>query len=190
MLRLTVELRLEDVNDSLFGYEYASRQLVEDLFLSYTTWDGVDGYYGAPDVVDGVANYFEDFGATGGIRVIGSPTSPYQTVDDYSVWRNYRGHLSYAFYGTAHECGGTNQTCYSEMTLYYDYYEVSEAALLWHDRGWDANADDVLLTTTDYSSAVYGSYLVRANVVPTPSTIWLFGSGLIGLIGVARRKKA
>ncbi|NOQ89498.1 MAG: VPLPA-CTERM sorting domain-containing protein, partial [Gammaproteobacteria bacterium] len=31
---------------------------------------------------------------------------------------------------------------------------------------------------------------VGANVVPVPAAVWLFGSGLIGLIGFARRKKA
>ena len=35
-----------------------------------------------------------------------------------------------------------------------------------------------------------GTYLVRTTVVPVPAAVWLFGSGLIGLIGVARRKKA
>lgn len=57
------------------------------------------------------------------------------------------------------------------------------------------------LTQTDYISTIdnvfpgltwhhtdAGSYLVRASVVPIPSAVWLFGSGLIGLIGVARRK--
>ena len=29
---------------------------------------------------------------------------------------------------------------------------------------------------------------LRAQVVPIPSAVWLFGSGLLGLIGVARRK--
>jgi len=29
-----------------------------------------------------------------------------------------------------------------------------------------------------------------ADAVPVPATVWLFGSGLLGLIGVARRKKA
>ena len=28
------------------------------------------------------------------------------------------------------------------------------------------------------------------TVVPVPAAVWLFGSGLIGLIGIARRKKA
>lgn len=29
-----------------------------------------------------------------------------------------------------------------------------------------------------------------ANAVPVPAAVWLFGSGLIGLVGVARRKKS
>jgi len=28
------------------------------------------------------------------------------------------------------------------------------------------------------------------SAVPVPAAVWLFGSGLIGLIGIARRKKA
>lgn len=36
-----------------------------------------------------------------------------------------------------------------------------------------------------------GSALVRdVSVVPVPAAVWLFGSGLIGLVGLARRKKA
>ena len=36
-----------------------------------------------------------------------------------------------------------------------------------------------------------GSYLVALPVsaVPIPSAVWLFGSGLLGLVGVVRRKK-
>ena len=37
-----------------------------------------------------------------------------------------------------------------------------------------------------YSTGYTGSYLVQA--VPVPAAVWLFGSGLLGLIGVARRK--
>jgi hypothetical protein len=32
--------------------------------------------------------------------------------------------------------------------------------------------------------------LISYSVVPVPAAVWLFGSGLIGLIGVARRKTA
>ncbi len=39
------------------------------------------------------------------------------------------------------------------------------------------------------SSATHiGSFLVRPSVVPIPAAIWLFGSGLIGLTGISRRK--
>ena len=31
-------------------------------------------------------------------------------------------------------------------------------------------------------------YLIQA--VPVPAAVWLFGSGLLGLVGMARRKKA
>lgn len=36
-----------------------------------------------------------------------------------------------------------------------------------------------------------GSVLsVDAAIVPVPAAVWLFGSGLLGLVGIARRKKA
>lgn len=35
-----------------------------------------------------------------------------------------------------------------------------------------------------------GSVSIGVAAVPVPATVWLFGSGLFGLIGVARRKKA
>jgi len=43
-------------------------------------------------------------------------------------------------------------------------------------------------TDTNASPAIAPA-LVRTSVVPVPAAVWLFGSGLLGLIGVARRKK-
>jgi len=40
------------------------------------------------------------------------------------------------------------------------------------------------------SFSARGSALVRASVVPVPAAVWLFGSGLIGLAGLARRKQS
>jgi hypothetical protein len=43
-------------------------------------------------------------------------------------------------------------------------------------------------TSTDITSAmVYGDTTVTVNAVPVPAAVWLFGSGLLGLVGVARR---
>lgn len=47
-------------------------------------------------------------------------------------------------------------------------------------------------TSGDFSSAFNADSVIAkvGPVVPVPAAVWLFGSGLIGLIGVARRKKA
>lgn len=59
---------------------------------------------------------------------------------------------------------------------------------------WQTN--DTYLTTDygwqsdTYASPSLGHALVRVSAVPIPAAVWLFGSGLLGLVGVARRKKA
>jgi hypothetical protein len=40
-----------------------------------------------------------------------------------------------------------------------------------------------------FSDNFVGQYNVSLNFVPIPSAVWLFGSGLFGLIGISRRKK-
>lgn len=54
---------------------------------------------------------------------------------------------------------------------------------------------DITATSTVYSGGGAYNWLPGGSVtlissVPVPAALWLFGSGLIGLIGVARRKKA
>jgi len=64
------------------------------------------------------------------------------------------------------------------------------------DSGWavTSSPDSYLITFDGFDkpeSPIDGSTLaVDVNVVPVPAAAWLFGSGLIGLAGVARRKCA
>ena len=41
----------------------------------------------------------------------------------------------------------------------------------------------------DISSVHLDSYVTAPSAVPVPAAVWLFGSGLLGLVGIARRKK-
>ena len=50
-------------------------------------------------------------------------------------------------------------------------------------------AQVVQIVNTDAELLNY-SFLTLASPIPVPAAVWLFGSGLLGLIGVARRKKA
>jgi len=53
--------------------------------------------------------------------------------------------------------------------------------------GWVESYD---LTGVTGGLGVEYSSLNTTSVVPVPAAVWLFGSGLIGLVGFARRKKA
>lgn len=53
--------------------------------------------------------------------------------------------------------------------------------------GYDPTAATWTLSSNDAGSSY--SMTVTASPVPVPAAVWLFGSGLIGLVGVARRRK-
>jgi hypothetical protein len=42
----------------------------------------------------------------------------------------------------------------------------------------------------DWNLSADGSLTYGVSAVPVPAAVWLFGSGLLGLVGVARRRKA
>jgi hypothetical protein len=47
--------------------------------------------------------------------------------------------------------------------------------------------------STNFGNVAYTLELtgtITPSAVPVPAAVWLFGSGLLGLVGVARRKKA
>lgn len=59
--------------------------------------------------------------------------------------------------------------------------------------GFDAVVDlnPVVALPGSYNAAFYGvgtSFVISTSPVPVPAAAWLFGSGLLGLIGIARRK--
>jgi hypothetical protein len=72
---------------------------------------------------------------------------------------------------------------------YWSGTQVFDADFAWHAPFVDGDTQ-----TDEFNdcSKCYG-WAVRAgdvSAVPVPAAVWLFGSGLIGLVGIARRKKA
>ena len=178
--RSDVEAQLADPNSSLFGYEYASRSLLEDLLLSYSDWDGITGSHSSASVVSGVDKFVEDFGS-----VFTSFAGETSTVDGGDVSYDYREYAR-GFYGLDNECG-IDVSCHGGTSAYYDSNNIAVAANQSAGLGWSSTDANPPLWNEDDSTGRIGSFLVT-TVVPVPSAVWLFGSGLLGLIGLARRK--
>jgi len=47
-----------------------------------------------------------------------------------------------------------------------------------------------LVVIDDWGQAGETTLTINVNAVPVPASVWLFGTGLLGLVGIARRKKA
>ena len=184
--RAEVEARLADTNDALYGYEYASFQQVEELFLSYATWDGLDGYHGDASVILGVSLFMNDFGATDSNPGNGVDTTV-STVDGGDIqidgWEDIN-----AFYGTSGE-NVNGRTRLAQISLRYDSTGVASGVWQSTGLGWDADTLDASNVSIDSTDPAWGSLLVQTTAVPVPAAVWLFGSGLLGLVGIARRKK-
>jgi hypothetical protein len=57
--------------------------------------------------------------------------------------------------------------------------------------GWDACEVDCLSGVTILNpSDAYTYATFQTSAIPVPAAVWLFGSGLLGLIGIARKKAA
>ena len=55
--------------------------------------------------------------------------------------------------------------------------------------GWDACELDCLSGVAILGPDEFNTY-AKISAVPVPAAVWLFGSGLLGLIGIARKKTA
>jgi hypothetical protein len=63
----------------------------------------------------------------------------------------------------------------------------------WLDLLSNVDALQIRIEMVDNDSGprdVTGLDNIQLSSVPIPATVWLFGSGLLGLVGMARRKKA
>jgi len=134
-----------------------------------------------------VAGFFDAFGGNNTAYNLGwtqTNNGLFSAVAQY--WGDLYG--EYAGYSPGHGYSHfmtreTNTDYTHNVGLIYDHFTnqfspTSDLVLIRNDR-----------FTAEMAQAVAGHALIRdTTVVPIPAALWLFGSGLIGLVGFARRK--
>ena len=130
-------------------------------------------------------------------------TSPYNGVDyGYNItthselsnmFYNVLGNTAYYDTSGAYQAGYglSNTGPFSNLQSDYGYWSATEYVPN-TDRAWSFNMDE---GSQDVHNKTYNLYVWAVqsgdvSAVPVPAAVWLFGSGLIGLVGIARRKKA
>lgn len=162
-----------------YGYRYASRYETEALLDSYfalplTSFD--TGW--RPETYNTAVDFLTDFGALDMTTSSGATSFIYGSEWEitYETMFDDTTYLGYVAYDDGN--------AYVPATGYF--YET---------QGTDRSVHSSYLETTSVSSynMYTASLLVRyvdVAPVPVPAAVWLFGSGLVGLIGIARRKNA
>lgn len=185
--RRDVEAQFVDTNSALYGYRYASSAETQGLLESYTGVHITGKTY--TQYAAGMNDFFSDFGTLSSTDFGGPHT---QTADgDGGTYDMTHWVKSYFYYGNADECDNAGWTCWGNVTAW-----ALEGTITAYDveNNWGWNISDgwqnASASSVDINGVTTASLIVKASVVPVPAAVWLFGSGLIGLIGIARRKKA
>jgi len=95
-------------------------------------------------------------------------------TSDNPTWETSREYLIDQGICTVNECLEFNRTSSLEV-MWLELSQADAEALL-------ASIDNMELHLSDEARGL--------PEVPVPASVWLFGSGLLGLVGIARRKKA
>jgi len=136
------------------------------LYAGTTTLDlyydvGADTSYGY--------DFTLDINGTGSITNVGGGDSGLGNIFG-TGWRQLGGSI----YG---------ETGSSVLAFSFDFTADAGTSLLISGSYTDSNFLDALI-----SSSTLATVSAAPAVVPVPAAVWLFGSGLLGLVGVAKRK--
>ena len=144
------------------GWRYASSAEVVTLFANF----GVDLSIGAPTTI-----------STKGGTVTGLGDVVNAIGDTFVLGTVVEG--TYGVYGLTSDTGSAKSggAGFNYMGGHHSTQKLTTTL---------ATSNLTFVGATSTSDPV-GHYLVQTSVVPVPGAVWLFGSGLIGLIGIAKR---
>lgn len=97
--------------------------------------------------------------------------------------------------------GSAGASIVSSHNVNYDLFSNVQSFTYWSSTVYEPLAPDYAwdfsmllgIQGADYGLNTYHAWAVQSgdvSAVPVPAAAWLFGSGLIGLVGMAKRKKA
>jgi len=94
------------------------------------------------------------------------------------------GGFEIAIFGAAASTICTVDPCF--QALPFNLEMGDPVTFTFSSSNFDTNNNEQVLT--DFTASSDGT--ITGSLVPVPAAVWLFGSGLIGLVGIARRKTA
>ena len=149
------------------GFRYATTLEVIDLWASFGVDLSFDGDYGTYSRFDS--------GIQSASLMLGYTFSEFYSFPDI--------HYPYGVFGFTSSSMILNGEMQHEYIGAYSSYRESDDR--WFSVYVSAGNN---FTYGNENIGTVGSYLVKASVVPVPASAWLFSSGLLGLVGLARRK--
>lgn len=162
---------LRDSND-LDAYA-ASQQSNSSSFVFYNNFSNAyswnDGYFQMTG--KGIALITLDWSASG--------TS---TGNDYSDYASAQVSI-YGSFTDSNGNSGSSNTSYNRDTVYDGPFNQSGTFSM------AIFSDGIHTVTGNLYAQAYAYSQSPVSSVPVPTAVWLFGSGLVGLLGVARRKQ-
>lgn len=190
----------QSTGDNLITQDTASG--LEWLDLTVTvgmSYDAVSAQLGTGGAYEGwryattseVIGFFDAFGGDSGYYT-GWSTQNNGLFDEIApLWgdlfcSNYSSCPTGEGYSLVIHHGAFSTTSHATRSSIYDRPVLGQPDVTTHDYV-QIEWEQIPITNSEQGM---GSALVRdASVVPVPAAAWLFGSGLIGLVGLARRKK-
>ena len=177
-LALTCTMPMARAASTIYNFTITGDVLVGDE-LSPNAYN-LTGNFGLPgESITATGTFTADLGT------IGSETGAvsFATLSGNTMTIDLNGTLLYAAddddYGTG---GGPTLTFAGGQLTDFDFMKTSSPAF-----------NSSFLSFDDFDS-MYGEWTnltltVVPTVVPVPAAVWLFGSGLLGLVGIARSKR-
>jgi len=108
-----------------------------------------------------------------------------------NLYYNVLGNLS-PYYTSGNDQPGWGLLNTGPFSNIQSYYWSATEYAPFTTYAWDFSTINGYQGSSNKSNSYYG-WAVRSgdvSAVPVPAAMWLFGSGLLGLVGVARRKSA